>query len=171
MREIGSEFWDVPVTEASNDLFPEGTCWYLSGRSALSAILKEAGGRTAALPSWCCDSMIKPFLNTGREVSFYAPGRIRTDCDTLLIMDYFGYTGEAPDLTGYAGTVIRDVTHSLFSRTYDDADYTFGSLRKWCGVYTGGFARARDGHPLERGEEDASGYTALRAKAMEEKAR
>ena len=86
-------------------------------------------------------------------------------------MDYFGYTGEAPDLAGYAGTVIRDVTHSLFSRTYDDADYTFGSLRKWCGVYTGGFARARDGHPLERGGEDASGYTALRAKAMEEKVR
>ena len=44
------------------------------------------------------------------------------------------------DFSDYSGVVIRDLTQSIFCKTYNDADYYFGSLRKWCGILTGGFA-------------------------------
>lgn len=171
--EIGSEFWDVPEGN-SNGLFPDNTKWFLSGRSALQTILTQCHIRKAALPSWCCDSMIKPFLQAGIEVSFYPvyveKGLVQdfsqVDADGILVLDYFGYTGQT-DLSGYDGTVIRDVTHSLLSKTYDDADYYFGSLRKWAGFWTGGYGWGFDGNvpPADRG------YVAQRLTAMEEKKR
>ena len=176
MREIGSEFWDVPTTGKSNSIFPESVQSYLSGRNALQAIIAELGEeKTVSLPSWCCDSMIKPFVDAGLEVNFYpvywGEGQHvqewSFDCDVLFLVDYFGYTGNVPDLTGYKGIVIRDVTHSLFSATYFDADYYFGSLRKWCGVWTGGYAWARDGHSLPMENADDLGYILLRDKAMQ----
>ena len=178
-REIGSEFWDVPMIDQQNKLFPEFAQWFLSGRSALQAIITDLGEvRSVSLPSWCCDSMIKPFADAGLEIHFYpvywSEGRLiqewSFDCDVLFLIDYFGYTGAIPDLSGFKGTVIRDVTHSIFSTTYSDADYYFGSLRKWCGVWTGGYAWAKDGHRLETMEQNDQGYTELRMRAMAEKA-
>ncbi len=174
MREIGSEFWDVPTADCRNHLFPDTAQWYLSGRGALKAILKDLEGcHTAAVPSWCCDSMIRPFLEAGMEVRFYPVywerGLIQEpafDCDVLLVMDYFGYTGPSFDRGGYKGIVIRDLTHSLFSAAYSDADYFFGSLRKWCGIWTGGFAWSADGRKLVPGTAGDHSYTALRERAM-----
>lgn len=187
MREIGSEFWDVPVNvdNIENKFFPECTQWFLSGRSALQAIICSIKGdfncHTVAMPSWCCDSMVKPFVDAGIEVRFYPVywkehgfvQEIAYDCDILFLMDYFGYTGETPDLTGYTGVIIRDVTHSIFSTTHFDADYYFGSLRKWCGVWTGGYVWTRDGHKIlintDLNINDFS-YIDLRKKAMQDKA-
>lgn len=176
-REIGSEFWDIPITDQQNKLFQQSAQWFLSGRSALQAIIAELGeARSVSLPSWCCDSMIKPFVDAGFDVHFYPVywqeslvQEIKLDSDVLFLIDYFGYTGQQPDLCGYKGTIIRDVTHSLFSTTYDDADYYFGSLRKWCGVWTGGYAWTRDGHSLNTGGADDSEYISLREKAMIQK--
>ena len=173
--EIGSEFWDVPTTEQGNGLFPGSTQWFLSGRSALQAIIRDLpGARSVSFPSWCCDSMIKPFLDAGMEVRFYPVywrgeliQEIDLDCDVLFLMDYFGYTGKKPELSGFPGVVIRDVTHSLFSAPCRDADYYFGSLRKWCGVWTGGYAWTRDGHALAPGDAEDRAYIARREKAME----
>ena len=176
-REIGSEFWDVPTTDEKNSLFSEQTQWYLSGRSALNAIINSLQGcHTAAIPSWHCDSMVAPFIKAGFDVKFYPVYWRNTlvqkpilDCDVLLIMDYFGYSTETPDLSSYKGTVIRDVTHSMFSKEYYDSDYYFGSLRKWCGVWTGGFAWARDKHRLIEGDPEEGDYSDLRRKAMQYK--
>ena len=177
--EIGSEFWDVPVQHmaTSQSPFPFNTQWYLSGRSALKAIINNLTNvKTVAMPSWCCDSMIKPFVDAGVEVHFYPVylsnegkfnQKIRYDCDVLYLMDYFGYT--VPDNTGKTHNnliVIRDVTHSIFSSQYKDADYYYGSLRKWCGIWTGGYAWTSDGHKLFQGDPDKSDYTLLRDKAM-----
>lgn len=174
MKEIGSEFWDVPLIEQEINIFPKTTQWFLSGRSALQAIVKELlvkAKKSVAMPSWCCDSMIKPFVDAGMEVSFYPVYSDKvfnqdtnTDCDVLFRMDYFGYTG---DVAVSHPCVVRDVTHSVFSRNYSDADYYFGSLRKWCGVWTGGFAWAKDGRQFEIADSDDKGYTLLRKKAME----
>ena len=178
-REIGSEFWDAPTIDQKNSLFPESTQWFLSGRSALQAIIKELGeARSVSLPSWCCDSMIKPFVDSGVEVRFYPvywnEGRLiqewSFDCDVLFLIDYFGYTGAIPDLNGFKGRVIRDVTHSLFSASYSDADFYFGSLRKWCGAWTGGYAWAKDGHRLHTEVANGRKYVSLREKAMHQKA-
>lgn len=174
VNEIGSEFWDVPLTDDENGLFDTGTQWYVSGRSALKAILGCLSGcRTASLPYWCCESMIKPFIDTGIGVSFYhayrtdgQPPEPDTDCDIILLMDYFGYSSPPTALDGYKGTVIRDTTHSLFSRDYTDADYYFGSLRKWCGVKTGGYAFSKDCTKISEGENADPVYSSLRRKAM-----
>lgn len=177
-KEIGGEFWDAPMAEVKNDLFPDSVQWFLSGRSALKAIIRDLKEcHTVAMPSWCCDSMIAPFEKEGMEVVFYPvyPSEvglvqdIRLDCDVLFLMDYFGYTGNTVALCGYQGTVIRDVTHSVFSRSYSDADYCFGSLRKWCGVWTGGFAWTKNGHLLRMDEGSARTYVSLREEAMQAK--
>lgn len=175
MKEIGSEFWDVPTLAKKNSLFPELTQWFLSGRNALHAIIKDIGTvKSVALPSWCCDSMVKPFVDAGMEVTFYPVyfdrglrQEFSFDSDVLFLMDYFGYTVSTRDLRSYKGIVIRDVTHSFFSKSYIDADYYFGSLRKWCGVWTGGYAWAGDGHELPMENSDDLGYTLLREKAMQ----
>lgn len=128
------------------------------------------------MPSWCCDSMIKPFVDAHYSINFYpvyfdrgVVQEVELNADVLFMIDYFGYTVTTPDLSGFKGVVIRDVTHSLFSSTFSDADYYFGSLRKWSGVWTGGYAWTRDGHRLEAGDENDQGYVNLRQRAMAEK--
>ena len=177
MREIGSEFWSVPTISSNNNLFPESTQWFLSGRSALQAIIADIeGAKSVALPSWCCDSIIKPFLDAGLEIKYYPvfwseelEQDIRVDCDVILIMDYFGYGSSSFDLTDYKGTVIRDLTHSLFSADHSEYDYQFGSLRKWCGIWTGGYAWTKTDHPISTDCYSDSVFPSLREKAMERK--
>lgn len=153
MKEIGSEFWNIPLTTIDKkQIFPDNTSYYLSGRVALNAILddicKNNAVKNAALPSWCCDSMIKPFLLHGIEVLFYSVyldeqhnliqeiNNVKSDI--ILIMDYFGFRN-CPEFKT-SSIVIRDITHSVWNNVNYNDDYIFGSLRKWTGFYTGGFA-------------------------------
>lgn len=176
--EIGSEFWNVPITNRCTSIWPEHIQWYLSGRSALQAIIDDIKNiQSIAMPSWCCHTMLKPFVDRKIKVCFYPvyyeDGRLIQEpihsCDALFLLDYFGYTADAPDLSHYKGITIRDITHSVFSVSYSDADYYFGSLRKWCGVRTGGYAWTGDGHLLPEGDSDDGGYALLREKAMQMK--
>lgn len=165
--EIGSEFWTIPVS-GQNDLFPADTQWFRSGRSALTAILREGRFRKAALPQWCCDSMILPFLQEGVQVEFY-PVLEQTqlpEADVTLVMDYFGWK-QCP--VEPKGTVIRDLTHSLLRPADQSGDYCFGSLRKWAGFWTGGYAWGLK-EPV-RYEENDGLCERLRRQAMEEKER
>lgn len=179
IKEIGSEFWDVPTSEHKSNIFPTKTNWYLSGRSALTAIIENLTDcKSVAMPSWCCDSMIYPFIKAGFEVKFYPVYfdselivKPSFDCDVLFLMDYFGYTQKPLDLSKYSGIVIRDITHSFFSYEYNDADYYFGSLRKWCGVLTGGFAYSENGEEISKAKAENSEYINLRKQAMKEKER
>jgi len=171
--EIGSEFWSVLLSETENCIFPENTQWFLSGRSALCAIIsdikKQGSFQTVAMPDWCCDSMILPFVRNGVSVSFYDAFDPPQDAvaDVILVMDYFGYSS-GNSYHDYPGIVIRDLTHSLFSGCCNDADYYFGSLRKWAGFYTGGFAWGFM-NPVIYCEGDSE-YTKLRMTAMAKKA-
>lgn len=147
-REIGSEFWDVPLQKTENNIFPPDTQWFISGRSALTAIIRDIKSKrvvhTVAMPSWCCNTIIKPFVDAGIEVHFYPviwqnELRQETDdkCDILFVADYFGYKSR---MLYSHPCVIHDITHSLFSLKNIGEKYSFGSLRKWCGVKTGGYA-------------------------------
>ncbi len=184
MKEIGSEFWEIPESEKENDGFLEAAKWFLSGRTALRYIIADIKERyrfrTVGLPSWCCDSMIKPFLEAGIEVLFYTVYMRGSSlsaniaevlhCDAVLVMDYFGYVRDL-ERSDYKGIFIRDLTHSVFSDEYEDADYFFGSLRKWCGIWTGGFAWSRRGWRTEvRPRNPSFEYIDLRRKAMLSKA-
>ena len=179
-HEIGSEFWEVPTDKKTNTLFPQSVQWFISGRSALHAIIRNLKNcLSVAMPSWCCESMIKPFVDEGVEVRFYSvfwengiKQELRFDCDALFLIDYFGYAASQAELSRYNGIVIRDVTHSLLSVVYADADYCFGSLRKWCGIWTGGYAWAKDSRQfLVKYSEDAERYAVLRERAMQLKNR
>ena len=70
-REIGSEFWNIPLTNKGNKIFPEHTAFFMSGRGALYSViedvLKTRKINSVAMPSWCCDSMIIPFLKKGKS--------------------------------------------------------------------------------------------------------
>lgn len=156
-KEIGSEFWEVPTLKSTTLNWPETTSWYISGRAALLAIINDIKQtnkiETAALPSWCCDSMIKPFLDSGINVIFYSVYiENETLCqnfdnienaDVVLLMDYFGFNRLKK--INFSGIKICDITHSVFSKKQQKADYYFGSLRKWCGFHTGGFAYSKNG--------------------------
>lgn len=155
VQEIGSEFWDIPLNpNADQHIFPDNISWFESGRAALYAIIQQIrldrSLQSIALPSWCCHSMIEPFLANGIKVIFYpvyrnASGQLIQDlkhlpaCDALYIMNYFGYESE-PTQIYFDGIVIQDMTHSIFSSAKSIADYSFGSLRKWAGFWSGGFA-------------------------------
>lgn len=183
MKEIGSEFWDIPTMETiNNSLLPQNVSWYLSGRSALNAILDDICSsnkfKAAALPSWCCDSMIKPFLSHGLSVKFYSVyldenRHLVQEIDSIhadvkLIMDYFGFKN-CPKYEKDS-MVIRDITHSFFNNNDYHVDYVFGSLRKWTGFYTGGFAWSNVSEfDVQSLVPDDVEYVSLRKKAMEMK--
>ncbi len=185
MKEIGGEFWDIPVSEESKKWFPLHTKWYLSGRTALAAIVKDImlkrWIKSAALPSYCCDSIIIPFVINNIQIKFYDitidkdhDGVVQnydsvTDCDVIVIMDFFGYI-RTPGLKDFQGIIIRDLTHTIFCSRLQDADYYFGSLRKWAGFWTGGYAWKEDETSLLEGDIDDTGYSIIRKQAMEEKA-
>lgn len=174
MREIGGDFWTVPTSSHNNGLFSESTKWFLSGRSALRAITESLENcHSVAIPSWCCESMIKPFIEAGMEIHFYPVywngglvQEVDLKEDVLLLVDYFGYNTYQPSVNDYKGIIIRDVTHSLFSGEYAKADYYFGSLRKWCGVWTGGFAWSNYNEIQVADDIKDKGFIALRKKAM-----
>ena len=176
--EIGSEFWDVPLTNTVNGVFPKATQWYMSGRHALRAIINDLGNcASVAIPSWCCESIVKPFIDAGIDVKFYPVywnnglvQEVSTDCDVLVIMDFFGYSCAQTDLKDYRGVVIRDITHSIFTNEYQDADYYFGSLRKWCGIRTGGYVWTKNGRQLKYDSTDSNRYYSIRENAMNQKA-
>ncbi len=73
LSEIGSEFWIERLPETH--LTDHDGVYCLSGRTAIDLILQDImrkrGVKSAAMPAWCCDSMIAPFRARGIEVLFY----------------------------------------------------------------------------------------------------
>ena len=132
----------------------------LSGRTAIYYCLKNIICKRkimkAYVPSYCCDSMIEPFLEFGIEIEYYRVYfdgglkydiEIREDVDLFLAMNYFGYSSTNMDqyIKKYKeqGTIVlEDITHSMFStkRYSENSDYLIGSLRKWMPVLSGGIA-------------------------------
>lgn len=139
--EIGSEFWkkyDISDEKCDNEII------VLSGRTALDFIIRDLkiskSFNSIMLPSYCCDSMIDPFIRNNIKVSFYCVRQDGieypiNDADAVLLLDYFGYVdNQITDISHQAKfngqTVIYDGTHYLGKREID-ADYSFCSYRKW----------------------------------------
>lgn len=160
-REIGSSFCDVECIPEQNNEFGDMQTAFFSGRTAIYHIIgdiaKKRTVKKALLPSFCCESMIEPFLAHGITLSFYdivlqnnrleyIVPEFRDDFEIILYLNYFGVdTGETCKFVSnlrekYAGAVfIEDKTHSLFSENgIEYADYAFSSIRKWTGVADGG---------------------------------
>ncbi len=146
MKEIGSEFWEqynpVCIQNKSNEAY------LLSGRTALRFIIDDIcitrKLRKVMLPSYCCESMIQPFIHLGIEVIFYEVNNQRikypydNDSDAVLLIDFFGYkiaenSAIAKKEKEAGKIVIYDATHKLDGNNDVEryADYSFCSYRKW----------------------------------------
>lgn len=164
MKEIGSEFWTncSPLNGLGvKPLLPKGfnTFYTLCGRTALEIIVSDILSEKEEslkvyMPSYCCHTMIEPFISHEVEVQFYdvVLGKngiekkfdVNNNCDIVFLLDYFGYvdskTVNFSKIQKERGKiVIYDSTHSFFcyNLDYSHYDYVFGSFRKWIGVNAG----------------------------------
>lgn len=151
MKEIGGEFWTSP----------EKTCdkrFFLSGRTSLEYIARDikrnSFSDSVLLPSYCCHTMIEPFVRHDFSIRFYdvfyskerkcicaelPPYREK---EVLFYMSYFGFSQisglDLKTLREKYRIIIDDRTHSWL-RTQSlgaQADYSFTSFRKW-GAFSG----------------------------------
>lgn len=181
MKEIGSEFWKV-----DNQHIKHNETIFLSGRTALDAIVRDAvvtyGITAVLLPSYCCHTMIEPFLSNGIRVRFYDvyvadDGILTAEIpspginEMLYIMKYFGdtgmrYEGEGNQASEWVVSV-EDLTHSCFSAEYSSqADYWFASYRKWFAVDGIALAGKRNGKLSEPGRGQNIAYSFIRNQAF-----
>ena len=191
-QEIGSEFWTgCQPNGGGRRILPDIDSLHLvlSGRTALDCVLSDLlrtqrAGR-AYLPSYCCQTMIEPFLAHGFSVAFYeayagADGiefdlSDAEDADVVLLMEYFGFGTPAlrpfaETLRNSGKTVVFDATHSLLMPEYRafsfPADYIFGSVRKWTDINLG-FCLKTGGSMTCPPLTPCPEYTALRDRAFD----
>ena len=152
MKELGSEFWDVPQYDITAPLPSDNTQFVLSGRTALELVARdliaERKIRSVCLPAYCCDSMLLPFRSVGLELRFYdvlpsddGVERILPEshgCDAVLLLDYFGFSQKETAVLAKREhtrgvSVILDCVQSLYSKSdaVKYADYSVTSWRKW----------------------------------------
>lgn len=178
-KEIGSTFFDIETLDKENNIFDEKTKWFISGRAALDFIIKDIKNKnpkvkSALLPSWCCESMIDSFINNGIKVKFYPvvlekgklTKKITGKADIVLNMNYFGYEC---DSVKFDGIIINDLTHAVFNCKKVSGDYSFGSLRKWSGIITGGFATSKKPFSIVQNQSINKEYVSLKRDAFEKK--
>lgn len=136
-----------------------------SGRTAIDCIIEDImytqQFKKVYMPSYCCASMIQPFIDRGIEVEFYQVDynddfvvniSINVMYDVFFIMNYFGYSNQnsleyIKKIKKNGARVIEDCTHSymLDSIRSDYSDYQIISLRKWSKIVCGALAVKRHG--------------------------
>ncbi len=184
MREIGSEFWNS-LSEFQNGEMCENTtnqCFILSGRTALDLICRDSGIKSVMLPSYCCHTMIEPFLRNSVNVHFYSVdiSGTRNDiselCDAVLLIDYFGYetpcmTESARIFSALGKIVIYDGTHKLNGNPAIEkyADYSLISYRKWTYSNCAYLKKHKGPFNISIPARENKTYIGLRDRAAEEK--
>jgi len=164
LSEIGSEFWEADIADKNKLVFESNYQFLLSGRTSIDFVIKDIKANkkisTVYMPSYCCHTMIHPFIANGVDVKFYNVDLIdgifsydidfNTQCDVVLIMQYFGYQNDNVeqiiDRFKIKGKIIiEDATHSWFSsKPYClKSDYVIASFRKWTGIACGSIAIKR----------------------------
>lgn len=192
MNEIGSEFWTGSTKCGGNgveSVLPLGydVRYVLSGRTALDIVIDDAQKarniKKAYLPSYCCHTMIEPFIAHGIAIEFYdvvcsSIGieplfDFTNDCDLVLLLNYFGFIDckiheFALDQHNRGKIVVYDSTHSLFGFNieYSYSDYVFGSFRKWFGVNAGFCAKKSNWNDFPHLSENCK-YMDLRRNAFD----
>jgi len=195
-KEIGSEFWTSCSPQGKYGcVWPHIQGWTLketlSGRVALEYIVErlvEKGKKSVYMSSYCCHTMIEPFLKHGMTVTFYdvvstESGLTRMfdanhGCDVVFLLDYFGFVDAetaliAKEQKANGKCVIYDATHSIYSDfNYSDYDYVFGSYRKWMDVNCGFVAvKNEDGIQFGSDWKQFDAYTDMRARLFDQKSR
>ena len=166
LSEIGSEFYEVKLNENILNNMNKYK-FALSGRTAINIIIRDLKSiknfKSIYLPSYCCDSMIYPFIDEGIKVFFYdvyldEKYEFKFDIDdnlelnAILLINYFGFQNKnvveiAKKCKEKDMIIIEDLTHSLFTPDLCSkyVDYKFASLRKWTALYSGALAIKTNG--------------------------
>ena len=176
--EIGSEYWidSIPETLRRDR---EGV-YCLSGRTAIDLILQDILRKrrigSVAIPAWCCDSIIAPFVDRGLEVQFYDydQNEFLNAPDVFYLTNYFGYESTLPletvrRMKERGCIVLYDRTHSFLmdDGAYRElSDYSFASIRKWMGVIDGAVVEG-----LEAADLKECAFVSVKEVAMRDKFR
>ena len=190
ISEIGSEFW---IEDSQKTLLTEKDSVYcLSGRTAIDLILQDILRnrvvKSVAMPAWCCDSMIAPFLAHGIDVRFYDYGHtentevtdyflttdITDSTDIFYLTNYFGYENTLDievvrKIKEKGSIILYDRTHSFLIEDedyHDLSDFSFASIRKWMGVIGGAVVEG-----IDKPELKDCPYISIKEKAMRGKFR
>ncbi len=187
-NEIGSEFWKADICNLFSPTIKMPHQYLLTGRTALDFTIQDIKNtrvfNKVYLPSYCCHTMIQPFLENDVEVEFYhvdfKDGRyiyeidLNKQCDVVLIMQYFGFYNQ--DVNNYikqlkdrGKVIIEDSTHSWFSeKPYSlNSDYVIASFRKWTGLNCGAIAiKQNSDFTVTMPDESNTKYIYLRQQAM-----
>lgn len=190
IKEIGSEFWTEKCAGAEklrHVVFGGRSRGFLCGRTALDYIIRDAkqtvGFETVLLPSYCCHTMIEPFVRNGIRIRFYSVSVDKNGIachfpspkkeEALYLMPYFGFgMPESYQLQAKQWKFcILDETHCCFSELpipYADWNikYAYASYRKWSDIR--GFAAANkisDDFALPYEEKYHKDYLAAKGRA------
>lgn len=162
-----------------------------SGRSAIELVLKDILNNkkisSVYMPSYCCSSMVQPFVDKEIDIIYYKviykAGRglvyeidTSTNCDIFFAMSYFGLDDHRQDtiiesFSKRGIIIIEDITHSLFRNviSYDNIEYSFASVRKWIPIASGGFVKKTTGSFIEKPTLSSDDIVNLKFEAMNEK--
>ncbi len=182
MIEIGSEFWHEPNSVEKRKELSTNRLYLLSGRTALDLICRDSKIKSVIIPSYCCHTMIEPFLRNNISVCFYSVkldgtiADITNRYDAILIIDYFGYVmpkmAELAKLCREQGkVVIYDGTHKIDGNADVEqyADYSICSYRKWTYSNFAVLKKHKDEFIIPIPTREHSQYLLMRDKAAEEK--
>ena len=162
--EIGSEFWLENKNKKNKvkyeiDKKSEDKLLFMSGRTAidyaLDVVARKRQIKNVYFPSYCCQSMLDPFLERNIDIDFYNVNfkdgsfvysiDCNKSCDMFFAMNYFGYSCNNMDyyiekFKKHGAIIIEDSTHSWLSkRKYNkNSDFIVASLRKWFPIISGG---------------------------------
>ena len=194
--EIGSHFWleHTYFRKTKNDLLcfcnSEDSVFTFSGRSAINIALRDAMQTKkiikAYLPSYCCSSMVQPFIENdisydfydvvfnNDEIVYHIDRNIKADI--MLIMKYFGTKVEGYDsfistMQKKGCIVIEDITHTLLDEEVNisGADYCAASLRKWFPVPAGGMVLKKKGKLQNRPSIVSDRFVRMKIEGMRDK--
>ena len=194
-NEIGSDFWlyEAEITTTQKEIpkwlnFGSDIRFLLSGRTAIDYVLEDIQKKIEIvyMPSYCCDSILKPFHDRNIKIEFYEVAFINGKpvysinqhkrCDIFLAMSYFGFSCTKMDAAinsfiECGVTVIEDITHRLLSEeAHGGAEYSIASLRKWFALPAGGVAIKKKGKFKKQLLKDGSALVGVKISAMKKKA-
>lgn len=194
IKEYGSEF-NLNRSNSKKNKFnkfieDKENCLYVkSGRDAIRIVAKIIKNqvKSVLMPSFCCESMIKPIMDEGINIKFYKitnelfPDRenidqLIADNDALLFMNFFGREVFAEDYllelkNKYPKLIlIEDRTHEILDKKeYCNItiDYTVASLRKWFALPDGGVVYGDINDKVHINEQETSNYfSTIRKEAL-----
>jgi hypothetical protein len=180
--EIGSEFWEAAPLKSN-------IVYLMSGRTALEFIicdiLKTHYINSVLLPSYCCHTMVEPFIRHNISVRFYDvfyDPKIGICADIpdynkneiFYYMTYFGFSEihgiNIEEIRNTYELIIEDRTHSAFiDKGVVIGDYSYLSYRKWTGFLGIASCEKTNGYFSDYPTDFGVKYCSLRKNAMQQK--